>query len=145
MRPICFGATIDPPAMDVLIPAESRDQDYRIVRGVRIRTPVTTLEEAKAAALVEVRAFTAREIELLCEVAVPIARDEVVNDQPPAFAIDVVEQVARFTGPVFCPACCRKLGTGDSPALGYLRVCPGCDRALNVTIVDGELVVILKV
>lgn len=131
--------------MDVLIPAGSLDESYRIVRGVRIRTAVATIEEAMQAGMREVRSFTPREIELLREVAVPIDRSEIKNDQPPTFAVDVVEQLARYTGPVFCPACCRKLGVGDSPALGYLIACPGCHRRLNVRIVDGELVVLMRV
>lgn len=145
MRPIFFGATIDPPVMDVLIPAESLDTSYHIVRGIRIRTPVSTLAEANAAGIREVRAFTPTEIELLRDVAVPIDRSEVTNDRPPTFSVDVVEQLAEYTGPIFCPACCRKLGAGDSPTLGYLRACPGCHRPIDIRIVDGELVVLMRV
>lgn len=128
--------------MDVLLP--SLDGQYRIVTGVRIRTPVTTLEEARAAALREVRAFTAQQAELLREISRPFDRAELPPDPAAAFAVTAVAMEARYPGPVFCPACCRKLGTGDSPAIGYLTKCPGCQRKLTVTAVDGAITITLR-
>ena len=72
MRPIFFGAEVDPPRMDVLLP--SYDGQHRIVVGVRIKTPVTTLDEAKEAAVREIHAFTPDQSELLFEVSMPLDR-----------------------------------------------------------------------
>lgn len=41
------------------------------------------------------------------------------------------------TGPLFCPACCHKLGRMESPSIGYLAQCGGCKRAIVVRDVEG--------
>lgn len=132
MRPVFFGASLNPPVMDVLIPAESLGDGYRIVRGIRIRALVRTLEEARLCGAREVLAFTPEQIELLREIAVPATREELLAGETPAFSAEAIADDGGYSGPVFCPACCRRLGSGRSPALGYLSRCPGCERGLTV-------------
>lgn len=149
MRPIFFGAELDPPRMDVLLPAE-QGEEHRIVIGVRIRRPVSSLEEAKIAALAELRAFTPTEIDLLREVSRPIDRTRILEAEQlatpgPVFAVTAVVMEPRYAGAVFCPACCRKLGQGNSPAIGYIMRCQGCQRGITITTVDGELVISLRI
>lgn len=144
MRPIFFGASINPAVMDVLFAPETRAGAYRIVRGVKIRAAVCTLEEASAAGMREVRAFTTEQADLLREVSVEVSREELTrDDERPAFAIETLLQSPVHTGPVYCPACCRKLGAGDSPALGYLRACPGCKRSLSIESHENGFTIVL--
>jgi hypothetical protein len=46
-------------------------------------------------------------------------------------------------GVLFCPRCCWLLGRADSPVIGYLSRCGGCNRGLRVVEVEGGIAVIV--
>jgi hypothetical protein len=46
-------------------------------------------------------------------------------------------------GVLFCPRCCWLLGRADSPAIGYLTRCGGCNRGLQVIEVEGGAVAVI--
>lgn len=48
------------------------------------------------------------------------------------FAVTRVESTHELAGAVFCPRCGFRLGRADSPAIGYLTRCGGCDRPLAI-------------
>lgn len=52
----------------------------------------------------------------------------------PALAISVsrVERSHDLAGSVFCPRCGFKIGRAESPAIGYVKRCSGCDRAIAI-------------
>ena len=108
---------------------------------VRIRRPVSGHEEAARAAVAELTAFNAEQLQLLAETAKP-APVAVVWSAPAAM-IEPVEQEARYPGVLHCPACCHPLGRGTSPAIGYLEQCASCRRELFVRFVNGAVTVTL--
>lgn len=142
MRPILWDVDekSTPPRMTILFP----DQPRRVIT-VRIRAPGATRDSAMRAASQELAAFTPAELLLLKESSVPL---QPRPDPAPAMAaigatLEPIEQEDRYPGALHCPACCRKLGRGDSPAIGYLETCPGCERKLIVRFTPGSVTVIL--
>lgn len=138
MRPILFDVdvTFAPARMTICFPGRPN----RFIT-VRIRTPVATLEDAQRAAVRELEGFDPEQLTLLAECAAiaPVAPDPA----PPTVMIEKLEQEQRYAGPLFCPACCRKLGRGDSPAIAYLDACPGCRRKLVIRFAPGAVTIAL--
>lgn len=141
MRPILWDVDEKsaPPRMTILFP----DPPQRVIT-VRIREPGETRDSAMVAAVRELDAFTPAELRLLQESSAPIKR---APDPAAPFAvvatIEPVSRDERFAGNLHCPACCRKLGRGDSPSIGYIEKCPGCDRKLMIRFAPGSVSVIL--
>lgn len=142
MRPILWNVDekADPPQMTICFP----DPPRRVIT-IRIREPGDTKESATVAAMRELGQFTPAELLLLQESAVPLSGRP---DPAPALVavgatIERVEQEDRFHGALHCPACCRKLGRGDSPSIGYIEQCPGCQRKLIIRFTPGTVTVIL--
>jgi hypothetical protein len=57
--------------------------------------------------------------------------------------LDRLTSTRRARGPLFCPRCCWKLGRADSPAIGYLTRCGGCQRSVRVIDVEGGDVAVI--
>jgi hypothetical protein len=108
---------------------------------VRVRGAAPTHAETCRAAVAELAAFTPEQLLLLAECSAPLA----VAPDPDAVGaiLSPVEQEQRYAGSLFCPACCHKLGRGDSPSIGYLERCPSCRRRLMVRFAPGTVSVIL--
>lgn len=138
MRPILWDVDekSTPPRMTICFV----DHPKRFIT-VRIKAPVGDLQSAKIAAVRELQAFTPDQLQLLAESSQPMA----VAPDPDAVAatIQPVEQEDRYRGLLHCPACCRALGKGTSPAIGYLAACPGCQRKLIIRFAPGSVTVIL--
>jgi hypothetical protein len=133
---VSVDTTADPPEMTLCFPGEP-------ARWVTIamKTRVRADGLARATAAAELSRLTARDLELLREVARP-------GPQPPTPAAAIthamirpVLQEAGLVGPVFCPRCAHHLGHADSPAIGYLKRCARCTRALRITVDQDRLIV----
>jgi hypothetical protein len=138
MRPVLFDVDVSlhPPRMTVCFPGHP----LRFV-VVHIKAAVTTVDDAKTAAIAEMDGWTPEQQLLVAEYATPAP---VVPNEPAMTAtITQVEQEDRYTGLVHCPACCRSLGRGDSPAIGYITACPGCQKRLIVRFTPGAFTVIV--
>lgn len=139
MRPLLFDvdASARPARMTVCFPG--RPNKFIVVR---IRRDVDTLEEASAAAIAELDAWTPEQRTLLEESAqaAPVATD------PPLVAVMIerVEHEERYAGFVYCPVCRRVLGRGDNPAIGYVEACPGCKRRLVIRFTSGAVTIIVS-
>lgn len=137
MRPILFDVNAAAAQMTLCFPG--RPNRYITVR---MRSAGITPGTAGALAVAELDALTPLALELLRECARP--GDPPPDPEAPALAVALapVQQVAPpYTGPVFCPACCRRLGTATSPHLGYLRQCSGCQRAIAIQVTPAGIVV----
>lgn len=136
MRPILFDVDIKmrPARMTICFPG--RPKRFIVVS---IKAPVTTEDEAKAAAFREMGAWTLDQLVLLSESAQPAP--VIADEDAMAATISMVEQEERYSGLIHCPACCRPLGRGDSPAIGYLTSCPGCKKSLMVRFAPGAFTV----
>lgn len=136
MRPILFDVDVSlhPPRMTVCFPGHPQ----RFV-VVHIKTPVTTREQAKAAAVAEMDGWTPEQQILVAEYATPAP----VVPNPPLLGMTItqVEQEERYPGLIHCPGCCRSLGRGDSPGIGYVERCPGCQKRLMVRFAPGTFTV----
>jgi hypothetical protein len=138
MRPLLteVDATASPARMTLCFP----DRPNRYIT-VRIRGAATTHRDACDSAVAELAAFTPEQLQLLAECSAPLAvapDPDLVNA-----TISPVAQERRYPGVLYCPACCGKLGRGDSPAIGYLERCPSCRRRLLVRFAPGTVSVIL--
>lgn len=138
MRPLLVDVdtSLRPARMTICFPGRPN----RFVT-VRIRADVASLEEASAQAQRELAGFTPEQLILLaeCSTPAPVAPDPA----PPTVMIGKVEQEERYPGPIYCPACCHKLGRGDSPAIGYLKQCPSCRRHLVLRFYPGAVSIVL--
>jgi hypothetical protein len=108
---------------------------------VRIKRDVEDLEAAQLAAFSELESFTPEQLLMLAEISAPAP--VMPDPAPPTAMIEQLEQEVRYAGVLFCPACCAKLGRGDSPAIGYLDNCPNCRRRLIVRFVPGAVTIVL--
>lgn len=137
-RPLLFDidASLAPARMTLCFPGRPN----RFIT-VRIRRDVHSLHEARIAAIAELEAFTPEQLLMLgeCSAPAPVAPDPAA----PTVMIEQLEQEDRYAGPLYCPACCARLGRGDSPAVGYLERCPRCKRRLMIKFTPGAVAIVL--
>lgn len=53
--------------------------------------------------------------------------------------VEIIDRTRSLAGSVFCPRCGWRLGSAESPAIGYLKRCSGCDRAIAIEFHDDIL------
>lgn len=139
MRPIFFGATLNPPEMTICFPGRPV-----LLAMIKIKALVTTQHEAELAAVRELNAMTPRDLELLREIAKPVAAAVSTEvPEPPVLAgmVQRVLQEPRYDGPIHCPGCGYSIGKGSAPSIGYVRTCPTCRGSINVEFHERSIVV----
>jgi hypothetical protein len=139
-RLVSVDVTSRPPQMTLCWPGEP---PHYIT--VRLRTNVQSAGLARAAAQTEIAALGARDLELLRECATPGPALDIGNPALFESAVRPVQRVAAPAGIVVrCPSCATKIGTTDSPSLGYMRECTTCHREIDVQVRDGWIIVAMR-